>query len=209
MLIFTPELCRPSVAPREVLTTLLPRVDAVQIRLKEPGQALGPAHATYAWTKCALELRETLGCPTLVLVNDRVDVAKALAEVGVDGVHLGAEDAPSTLARQLLGDELLIGLSTHSMADVAAAGDQPVDYLGFGPIHPTTTKGYVQGRGAEAAWVAARACAWPLFPIGGIELENAGELAPIGRAALARALLAAPDPAACAQALRRELRDQT
>jgi thiamine-phosphate pyrophosphorylase len=122
-----------------------------------------------------------------------------LLRAGLDGVHLGADDAPPELARELLGPDVLIGLSTHTAADVARAEELPVDYLGFGPIHATETKGYRQGLGAEAAWIAAQASALPVFPIGGIEPSNAAELAEVGRAAVSRAVLAAEDPGAAAR----------
>jgi thiamine-phosphate diphosphorylase len=116
-------------------------------------------------------------------------------------VHLGADDAPPELARALLGPEALIGLSTHGAADVVRATELPVDYLGFGPIHATATKGYARGLGSEAAWIAAQASAYPLFPIGGIDATNASELAGVGRAAVGSALLSAPDPARAAREL--------
>lgn len=204
MLLFTPELCGPR-APLEVLAQAWPHVDAVQVRIKEPGLGVGPARAVLEATRAVLALRAELARPVLVLVNDRVDVARVLAHEGLDGVHVGAEDAPPALARAELGPELLIGLSTHSAADIAAASDEPLDYLGFGPVHATETKGYARGLGTEAAWIAARASPWPLFPIGGIDLTNVEELAEIGRAALSAAILAAPYPGEAARTLRAAL----
>lgn len=200
MLLFTPELCPAGRDPLEVLARALPHVDAIQVRIKEAGQALAPARATLEWTERVLALRARIAPGVLVLVNDRPDVARVLGE-RVDGLHLGADDAPPGLARELLGPEALLGLSTHSSADIVAAQDLPVDYLGFGPIHPTATKGYARGLGAEAAWVAAHASSRPLFPIGGIDATNAAELAEVGRAAVGRAVLAADDPAQAAREL--------
>ncbi|HEX6881990.1 MAG TPA: thiamine phosphate synthase [Planctomycetota bacterium] len=200
MLLFTPELCPPGRPPLEVLARALPHVDVVQVRIKETGQALAPARATLEWTERVLALRAEVAPRVLVLVNDRPDVARTLGE-RVDGVHLGADDAPPELARELLGAEALVGLSTHTAAEVVAAEDRPVDYLGFGPVHATATKGYAGGLGAEAAWIAARASSRPLFPIGGIDATNAGELTEVGRAAVSRALLAAEDPARAAEEL--------
>jgi len=199
MLIFTPELCPEGRDPLDVLARALPALDAVQVRIKDPELGTTPARATCDWTRRVLELVAREGSDALVLVNDRVDVAATLANEGVDGVHLGASDAPSTLARSILGPEALIGLSTHGAADVAAAEELPVDYLGFGPIHATRTKGYARGLGSEAAWISAHASSLPLFPIGGIDPTNAGELAPVGRAAVGAAILAARDPAVAAR----------
>lgn len=206
MLLFTPELCPAGSEPLHVLERALPHLDAVQVRIKEPGLALGPARATYDWARRVLALVARAHSAALVLVNDRVDVAATLAPEGLAGVHLGAEDAPPELARELLGPELLIGLSTHDAAAVTRAAELPVDYLGFGPVHATATKGYARGLGAEAAWIAAQASSHPLFPIGGIDATNAGELAEIGRAAVSRAILTAADPRQAARELAELLR---
>lgn len=202
LLIFTPELCPPASDPLRVLAELLDLVDVLQVRIPGEAGATAPARATCDWARRVLALTRGHARPPLVMVNDRLDVAAALGPEGLDGVHLGADDAPPALARERLGPEALIGLSTHCAEEVVAAEELPVDYLGFGPVHPTDTKGYVRGLGPEAAWIAARASSRPVFPIGGIDLTNAGELAEVGRAAVGRALLAAPDPAAAARALR-------
>jgi thiamine-phosphate pyrophosphorylase len=194
MLIFTPELCPAGRDPLAVVEHALPHLDVIQVRIKDPELGTAPARATCDWTRRVLALVARAGSDALVLVDDRVDVAAALAAEGLDGVHLGADDAPGELARALLGPEALVGLSTHGAADVARSEELPVDYLGFGPVHATATKGYARGLGSEAAWIASRATARPLFPIGGIEAANAAELAPVGRAAVGRALLSAPDP---------------
>jgi len=211
MLIFTPELVPgaardPELAVR-ALEAALPFVDAVQVRVKDPEDPAlaAPARAARDWTRRVLELARDAPHAPLVLVNDRVDVALLLRAEGVAGVHLGADDCPPREARELLGPDALIGLSTHSSRDVARAAELPVDYLGFGPIHATGTKGYARGLGPEAAWIAQEATPLPVFPIGGIDATNAGDLAPLGRAAVASAVLAAPDPAAAARALRAAL----
>lgn len=201
-LLFTPTLCAGR-DPLEVLEALLPEVDLVQVRVKAPGAARSEAAECFAWTERVLERCANLGegAPP-VLVNDRVDVARALRERGCAGVHLGQEDAPPRVARELLGPGALIGLSTHDPAQVVRALVEEIDYLGFGPVHATATKGYTRGLGSEAAWIAAQASPLPLFPIGGIDARNAGELEDIGRAAVGSALLAAADPARAARELR-------
>lgn len=204
MLLFTPELCAPR-APLAVLEEAWPHVDAVQVRVKEPGLGTSPARALLEAARAVLALRARAGRAVLVLVNDRVDVARVLADEGLDGLHVGADDAPPALARAELGAELLLGLSTHSAADVVRAADEPLDYLGFGPVHATATKGYARGLGSEAAWIAAQASPWPLFPIGGIERTNVDELTEIGRAAVSSAILAAEAPGEAARALRAAL----
>lgn len=204
-LVFTPGL----VADRDPLAVLgaaLPHVDLVQVRPKAAGLAAqSDARETLEWTERVLALMESQRSEALVIVNDRVDVARTLLERGVAGVHLGAEDTPPKVARELLGSAALIGLSTHSPAQVIAALDEPVDYLGFGPIHESATKGYARGLGAEAAWLASMAASVPVFPIGGIGLAQAADLAEVGRAAVSSAILTARDPAAAARALRESL----
>jgi thiamine-phosphate diphosphorylase len=204
MLLFTPELCRGS-DPLQVLEAALPHVDVVQVRVKGASGPRAPSAARelYDWTLRVLEvIRAQRVHDVLVIVDDRVDVAAALEARGVAGVHLGQEDCPVELARRSLGERALLGGSTHDAAQVAAAGELPLDYLGFGPIHATRTKGYERGLGCEAAWIASRASSRPVFPIGGIDLDNVAELAPIGRAAVASAILAAEDPEHTAAALR-------
>jgi thiamine-phosphate pyrophosphorylase len=203
-LVFTPAIFGEGGEERAfaALARALPWVDLVQVRVKDAERPTGPSPARElcAWTERVLALRGERGSP-LVTVNDRVDVALALEAHGVDGVHVGADDCPPAVARRLLGPRLLLGLSTHGARDVAAAQAEPVDYLGFGPVHATATKGYGRGLGPEAAWVAARASGPPVFAIGGITPENAAELAPVGRAAVAAGVLLAADPAAAARAL--------
>lgn len=218
MLVFTPAAARAGADPLELLEQALPWLDAVQVRVKPLGagaQTTAPARETHDWTRRVLALVRRAESPALVLVDDRVDVARVLAAPGVDGVggvdgvHLGQDDLAPRDARRLLGDELLIGLSTHDGRDLARAIDEPVDYLGFGPVWSTSTKGYTAGKGPETAWVAASSAApRPLFPIGGIDATNASELAPIGRAAVSAAILGAPDPGAAARAIRAALEAQ-
>ncbi|MAB79867.1 MAG: hypothetical protein CMJ89_10990 [Planctomycetes bacterium] len=200
MLIFTPEVCRGG-EPLGVLDSLLALVDVIQVRVKDPRQGSSPARELYDWTARVLESVRGSGHAPLVIVNDRIDVALALKEEGVAGVHLGTEDSTPEQARELLGDVALVGLSTHSAYQVAAAQDRPVDYLGFGPVFPSTTKGYSQGLGPEAAWIASQASGVPVFAIGGIDFRNIAQIAEVGRAAVSSALLCAEDPARTARGM--------
>ena len=205
MLLFSPELCGARAA-LDVLAAVLPEVDVLQVRAKPAGAggaAPAEARASWEWSRRILDLARVPRTPPFVLiVDDRADVARALAEEGVAGVHLGQDDMPCAAAREFLGSNALIGLSTHDLAQVAGAIDEPVDYLGFGPVHATRTKGYEHGLGTEAAWIASCGAHVPLFPIGGIEASNAQELVRIGRAALSSAILGAADPARAARELR-------
>ena len=135
----------------------------------------------------------------LFIVNDRPDLAVA---AGADGVHVGQEDVPVREAREVVGDERLVGLSTHSPAQLSAA--QGVDYVAVGPVHATPTK---PGRPAVGLALVRRAAAEatvPFFAIGGIDAENVEEVIAAGaaRVAVVRAIVDAPDPAAAARRLR-------
>ncbi len=199
-LIFTPKSCGAR-DPLEVLDAVLPFVDVLQVRPKaSSGTAVTSAREALSWTERVLE--RVGERDTLVLVNDRVDVARTLLEHGCDGVHLGQNDASPGSARELLGADALIGLSTHDAAQVVLACEQPVDYLGFGPVFPSATKGYERGLGPEAAWIADEAASLPVFPIGGIELSNVDQLDRVPRAAVSAAILSADDPARAARTLR-------
>jgi thiamine-phosphate pyrophosphorylase len=160
----------------------------VQLRLKEAGAG--------ELLRLAREARKLCAGRALLLVNDRPDVAR-LAEA--DGVHLGQEDLPWPAARAILGPRALIGLSTHSDAEIDAA--QGAYYIGFGPIFATASK---PGRplppphGIEGLRRAVRRSRVPLVAIGGITIERASEVAGAGArcvAAIAQ-LGGAPDPEA-------------
>jgi len=158
----------------------------VQLRLKEAGAG--------ELLRVAREARKLCAGRALLLVNDRPDVAR-LAEA--DGVHLGQEDLPWPAARAILGPGALIGVSTHSDAEIDAA--QGADYIGFGPIFATGSK---PGRplpsphGIGGLRRAVRRSRVPLVAIGGITIERASEVAGAGArcvAAIAE-LCFAPDP---------------
>jgi thiamine-phosphate pyrophosphorylase len=136
----------------------------------------------------------------LLLVNDRPDVALMM---GADGVHLGQDDLPPAEARRLLGTDALVGWSTHSMEQLDRAASEPLDYVAFGPVHPTATKRDADPVVGLDRLRAARArTARPLVAIGGITLGNARETAAAGADGLAviSGLFGAPDLAGAARA---------
>jgi len=135
-------------------------------------------------TELALRIREAISpCGGVLLVNDRADVA---AVSGATGVHLGDEDGPVQIARACLGDEAIVGLSTHSLADVSRAAELPVDYIGFGPLFESPTKAGVRSaRGIEALAEACRASPRPVVAIGGVTLDTAPSLWRAGAASVA------------------------
>jgi thiamine-phosphate pyrophosphorylase len=141
----------------------------------------------------------------LFIVNDRVDLALA---AGADGAHVGQDDLPAEAARRLLGQGCLLGVSTHNPDQARAAEKAGADYLGFGPMFPTGTKdtGYAP-QGLAALREVRRATRLPILAIGGITLENAGEVIQAGATAPAviSAVVAAPDIAAAASAFRQRV----
>jgi thiamine-phosphate pyrophosphorylase len=140
-------------------------------------------------------------------VNDRADVALA---TGTDVLHLGQDDLPVAVARQILGPSPLIGLSSHAEAEVAAAAvADGVDYFCVGPTWPTPTK---PGRPAPGLPLLRHAAglgtARPWFAIGGIDESTLDEVLAAGatRAVVVRALTEADDPGAAAARLSARLR---
>jgi thiamine-phosphate pyrophosphorylase len=114
----------------------------------------------------ALRLSRKTGAK--ILINDRVDIAAALH---ADGVHLGQTDMPVESARRLLGDQAIIGLSTHSLEQARSALQLPIDYIAFGPIYLTTTKNKadpVVGL-TKLGEIKAIAGPIPIVAIGGID----------------------------------------
>ena len=139
-------------------------------------------------------------------VNDRADVALASR---TDVLHLGQDDLPVPVARRILGDDVLIGSSTHDEQQVAAAAVQDgVDYFCVGPTWPTPTK---PGRAAPGLGLTRFAANLrtdrPWFAIGGIDFGNLDEVLAAGatRVVVVRALTEAADPHAAAKALRARL----
>ena len=135
-----------------------------------------------------------------LIVNDRADVAAAS---GAAGVHLGDEDVPPAVARACLGDEAIVGYSTHSLDEIAAAGELPVDYVGFGPVFESPTKaGVREPRGLVALARACAATRLPVVAIGGITLATAPDCWRAGAASVAviSEIERAADPAALVRA---------
>ncbi len=132
----------------------------------------------------------------LFIVNDRPDIALA---VDADGVHVGQDDFPVDVVRQLIGSENIIGLSTHSMEQLKSAIQADPTYIAIGPAFDTTTKPHEKTAGLgyiASALAVLKEQGIPAVTIGGITLENLPELIAIGadRIAVCSAILAADDP---------------
>jgi thiamine-phosphate pyrophosphorylase len=144
----------------------------------------------------------------LFILNDRPEL---VAASGADGVHVGQEDMPVGRARELAGPEALVGLSTHSRAQVdaacAAVGDERPDQLSVGPVWETPTKAGRPATGLELIRHAAREASLPWFAIGGIGAGNIAEVLAAGaeRIVVVRAIRDAEDPETAALMLREAL----
>jgi thiamine-phosphate pyrophosphorylase len=169
-------------------------VDVVQLRDKHL-----EARPLLARARVAADLCREAGVP--FVLNDRPDLA---LEVGADGVHVGQDDAPPSLARRILGPDAIVGLSTHAPAEVDASVDEPVDYVSAGPVTATPTKPGRPGTGNEYAASAVRAAGRPVFVTGGVTPATVGPLLAAGvrRFVVVRWLTEAADPEDAAGALR-------
>lgn len=136
-----------------------------------------------------------------LIINDRVDVALAVA---AEGVHLGQDDMPCSLARKLLGKGAVIGLSVECWEDVVRAQEQDVNYLGVSPIFPTPTKTDTKACWGLSGLAQIKAYSrHPLVAIGGINATNAAAIIRAGADCLAAvsAICAASDPGQAAARL--------
>jgi thiamine-phosphate pyrophosphorylase len=142
----------------------------------------------------ALALRQVAAkAGVLFIVNDRCDLALA---VDADGVHLGQGDLPLDLARNVLGPDKLIGISTHNPDQVREATAGKPDYLGFGPIFkPGSKQDHDPVVGLEGLRAMRSLTSLPVFAIGGIQIDQAGEVMRAGAqgVAIIAAILKAPD----------------
>lgn len=173
-------------------------VDIVQLRDKQLTDRALLARAGVARDAAA-------AAGALFFLNDRPDLALAC---GADGVHVGQDDIPPARVRDIVGDGMLVGLSTHAPSELEASMDEPVDYISVGPVVPTPTKPGRPGTGLDYVRLAAQrlpAGSRPFFVTGGVAPDTVGDLLTAGarRFVVVRALTEAPDPAATARALRR------
>jgi thiamine-phosphate pyrophosphorylase len=170
-------------------------VDIVQLRIKHGSdEAILDAARRFR----ALTARHR----ALFILNDRPDLA---AQADADGVHVGQDDAPAARARATVGPDRLVGLSTHSPAQIDAATTAGVDYIGVGPVYATPTKPGRPAVGLDLVRYAAARARTPFFAIGGINPENIDAVREAGatRVAVVRALTEAAEPEQVAATLRR------
>ena len=137
-----------------------------------------------------------------LIINDRLDIAMA---VGAAGVHLGQDDLPCAAARKLLGEDYIIGVSTHNPAEAKAALQSGADYLGCGAVFGTATKADVQKLGTDGLAAICKAKGLPVVGIGGVTADNYREVRAAGAdgAAIVSGILAQPDIRATVEAIAR------
>jgi thiamine-phosphate pyrophosphorylase len=138
---------------------------------------------------------------TRFVMNDRADLAVLS---GADGVHVGQAELSVKDARTIVGAARLVGVSTHSIEQARQAVLDGADYIGVGPVFPSGTKQFAQFPGLELVRAVAAEIRLPAFAIGGIDLQNLGQVLSAGgrRVAVSRAITAAEDPGAAAVTMR-------
>ena len=136
-----------------------------------------------------------------LLINDRLDIAIA---VDADGVHIGQDDMPARKAREMLGDEKIIGVSAATIEEAKKAEEDGADYIGTGAVFPTATKDDATSVSKEELMRIASSISIPTVAIGGISLENARELKSTGIAgfSVVSAIMSAPSPKEASKELR-------
>jgi len=176
-------------------------VDLIQLR--------GKGRSIDQLADLAAELHElTAESSTPLIVNDYAEIA---SRVPVEGVHVGQDDDSIEVARRKAGGDVLIGKSTHSLEQARAAQREGADYIGFGPIFATPTKPDYQPIGLKHIKQAHLEMDLPIFCIGGIKLDNLGQVIAAGarRVAIVSGLLKAPDITKYARACKNLLNPET
>ncbi len=184
-------------------------VDIIQLRDKgSPGeQRFGPLEARGELAALEVLTEAARRHGALVAVNDRADIARA---ADADVLHLGQDDLPLAVARDIVGPDTLIGRSTHETGEAARALMEDVDYFCVGPCWPTPTKPGRPAPGLDLIrTVSSMNADKPWFAIGGIDESRLGEVLAAGarRIVVVRAITDAADPGAAAARLSAALAD--
>jgi thiamine-phosphate pyrophosphorylase len=190
-------VCDRRAMARTLAPALAGGVDLFQLRDKAAGDDEVLSAAEEARALCAEH-------GALFVLNDRPDLAAA---AGADGVHVGQEDAPVAVAREAVGADAIVGLSTHSIAQAEAGARSGADYIAVGPVHATPTKEGRPAIGLEPVHHAAVHCDLPWFAIGGIDASTISDVVAAGarRVVVVRAIAESDDPERAARGLREAL----
>ncbi len=129
---------------------------------------------------------------TLFIINDRVNVA---VELNADGVHLGQHDTSVSEAKAIIGNDKIIGASTHNIIQARQALKDGADYIAIGPVYPTSTKDYEPSVGLKVVQEISSEINIPIFAIGAITLENLDDVLKTGasRIAVCSAIISSKD----------------
>ncbi len=150
-------------------------VDIIQLREKQLHDK--------GFLKIAKAVKKVLlGSNTILIINDNIPIAQA---IDADGVHLGQDDLPQKIVSKILGEDKIIGRSTHSVAQALKAQKEGADYIGVGPVWETNTKKHRRAVGLELIKNVAQQTTLPFFPIGSIKTENAKSVLQVGATRLA------------------------
>ncbi|MDA1217882.1 MAG: thiamine phosphate synthase [Chloroflexi bacterium] len=171
-------------------------VDLVQLREKDlPG---GPL------LELAQRIREAISDSAMLIINERVDVAAAIA---ANGVQLGEEALPTIEARKILGHDTLIGRSVHSLEGALQAAEQGADFLLVGTMFASRSHPGEEPAGPALVRQITVRCSLPLFGIGGIDASNAGHVMDAGASGVAviTSILASPSPKEAARQIKRAI----
>lgn len=178
-------------------SAVLGGADVIQFRDKK-----SPDHEVNQIARRLLLITKKAG--VALVLNDRVEIAR---QVGADGVHVGQEDWPIARVREAVGNEMIVGKSTHSLEQALAAQAEGASYIGFGPLFATPTKPGYGSIGLGLIPKAASVIDIPMVCIGGIDEANVEAVLQAGGRCIAvvRAVCAAENPEASAKALKRKI----
>lgn len=188
--------------------TSIPVIDAAKLIIEGGADAIQMREKNMddgAFLKLAEELRElTIRAGIVFIVNDRPKIAR---EVDADGVHLGQDDVSVRDARNILGEDKIIGVSTHRIEQARRAVLDGVDYISTGPVYSTKTKPHEQEVGLGYISEVAREIKIPFFAIGSITVENLDDVFRAGasRVAVCSAIVRARDIAKATRAFKDKL----
>ncbi len=202
-LVLDPVLCEPIGMVETARLAVASGATLVQLRDKKA--------ATRDMIETGRALKAALaGSGVPLIVNDDVEAAIA---IGVDGVHVGQSDMPVAEVRRLIGPDMILGLSIGSVELANALDPSVIDYVGVGPVFPTSTKpGHPPAIGFQGLVAVAAASPVPVVGIGGLKLQHVADTLATGAVGLAvvSAICGQPDPASAtaelAEAIRRERR---
>ena len=147
----------------------------------------------------AKEITEKYNVP--LIVNDRIDIALAVKS---DGVHIGQDDMPAKVAREIIGEEMILGVSASTVEEAIKAESDGANYIGSGAVFPTATKDDADSVSKEELKEIVNSTSIPVVAIGGITIENAESLKDTGidGFSVVSAIMNADDPKKASERLK-------